>query len=140
MGDAGGMRGSCLCGAVTFELTESFIRVSHCHCTTCKAISGGVGTVTGRVPTEAVGVLTGRDVITTYVPGEGTGKSFCSVCGSNLFGSGWPASEYTGVRLSALDEPYPETPEMHIWVQSVATWETLPDDGAERYPQGAPGP
>ena len=42
------------------------------------------------------------------------------------------------MRLSALDEPYPEKPEVHIWVQSVASWETLPDDGAERYPQGAP--
>ena len=38
------MRGSCLCGAVTFELGEPFVRVSLCHCTTCKAISGGVGT------------------------------------------------------------------------------------------------
>ena len=84
------MRGTCLCGAVTFELTEPFVRVSHCHCTTCKRISGGVGTVTGRVRTDAVEVLTGRDLITTYVPEEGTGKSFCSVCGSNLFGSGWP--------------------------------------------------
>ena len=29
---------------------------------------------------------------------------------------------------------------MHIWVQSVASWETLPDDGAERYPQASPRP
>ena len=127
------LRGSCLCGAVRFELTEPFLRVSNCHCTTCKRISGGVGTVTGRVPTRAVRVTAGRDLITTYQPDEGTAKSFCSVCGSNLFGSGWPDSEFTGVRISALDEPFDRKPEVHIYVRSVAPWETLPDDGAPRY-------
>jgi hypothetical protein len=134
------MAGSCLCGEVTFELTEPFIRISNCHCTTCKRISGGTGTVTGRVHTASVHDLTGRELITTYEPEEGTAKSFCSRCGSNLFGSGWPGSAYTGVRISALDSPFQEKPQMHIWVQSVAPWETLPDDAAERYAQGAPGP
>jgi hypothetical protein len=138
MPDAGKLRGSCLCGGVTFELTEPFVRISMCHCTTCKAISGGVGTATGRVATSAVNVLTGRELITTYQPDEGLAKSFCSVCGSNLFGSGWPDSEMTGVRLTALDEQDGIAPEMHIWVRSVAPWETLPDDGLERYEQGAP--
>ena len=130
--------GRCLCGGVTFELTEPFARVSQCHCTTCKAISGGVGTATGRVPTSSVNVLTGRELITTYQPEEGSAKSFCSVCGSNLFGSGWPDSEMTGVRLTALDEQGDITPGMHIWVRSVAPWETLPDDGLPRHEEGAP--
>jgi hypothetical protein len=138
--EEGVMAGSCLCGEVTFELAEPFIRVSNCHCTTCKRISGGTGTVTGRVHTDSVRVLTGRELITTYEPHEGTAKSFCSRCGANLFGSGWPESEYTGVRISALDSPFEERPQMHIWVQSVAPWESLPDDGAAHYPQGAPGP
>src|SRR4029453_14804620 len=100
------LRGSCLCGGVTFELRAPFARISQCHCMTCKRISGGVGTATGRVPTEAVPVLTGRDLLTTSQPGGALAKSFCSPCGSNLFGSGWPDSEFTGVRLTALDEPF----------------------------------
>jgi hypothetical protein len=131
------MRGSCLCGGVTFEVTEQFSRVSFCHCTTCKAISGGVGSATGRVPTSAINVLTGRDLITTYQPHEGTAKSFCSVCGTNLFGTGWPDSEVTGVRLTTLDEPYEGTADMHIFVRSVAPWETLPDDGLPRHDEQA---
>ncbi len=127
------MRGSCLCGGVTFEVTEPFSRVSFCHCTTCKAISGGPGSATGRVPTSAIHVLTGRELIRTYQPDEGTAKSFCGVCGSNLFGTGWPDSEVTGVRLTALDEPYDGKPDMHIYVRSVAPWETLPDDGLPRH-------
>jgi hypothetical protein len=42
------------------------------------------------------------------------------------------------VRLTALDEQAGITPEMHIWVRSVAPWETLPDDGLPRHDQGAP--
>lgn len=125
--------GGCLCGAVRFEITGPFLRVSACHCTTCKRISGGAGTVTGRVRTESLRVVEGRDRIRTYQPAEGTAKSFCAECGANLFGTGWPQSEHTGVRLSALDEPYQGGIDMHIFVRSLAPWETLPDDGLPRH-------
>ena len=127
------LRGSCLCGAVRFEVTEPFERVSACHCTSCKKISGGVGTVSGAVATSAIDVMEGRELVRTYQPDEGVAKSFCSVCGSNLFGGGWPDSETASVRLSALDDPFDRKPEAHIFVRSVAPWETLPDDGAPRF-------
>ena len=127
------LQGSCLCGGVRFEVTEPFQTVSQCHCTSCKKLSGGVGTVSGRVQTEAVRILEGEELLRTYQPGEGSSKTFCSACGSNLFGAGWPESPRTSVRLSALDSPFDQKPEQHIYVRSVAPWETLPDDGAPRY-------
>jgi hypothetical protein len=127
------LRGSCLCGGVQFEVEGEFERVSYCHCTNCKKISGGAGTVSGIARTDAISVVAGEDVLTTYQPVEGTAKTFCSACGSNLFGAGWPRSEYTSVRLSALDTPFDRRPEMHTFVRSVAAWETLPDDGAPRF-------
>ena len=75
----------------------------------------------------------------TYQPPEGSAKTFCSVCGSNLFGGGWPDSERCSVRLTTLDEPLAQKPQSHVFVRSVAPWETLPDDGAERYETGRPG-
>jgi hypothetical protein len=127
------LRGSCLCGGVQFEVAEPFVAVSQCHCTNCKKISGGTGTVSGRVPSEAIRVLEGQSLLTTYAPPEGTAKTFCSECGSNLFGGGWPESEYASVRLSAIDSPFDRKPDAHIFVRSVAAWETLPDDGVERF-------
>ena len=128
-----GLQGSCLCGRVRFEVTEPFVRVSACHCTSCKKLSGGTGTVSGIAPTGAIRVLAGEEAIRTFQPEEGSAKTFCSQCGSNLFGGGWPASEHSGVRLAALDSPFDQKPELHIFVRSVAPWETLPDDGAERF-------
>jgi hypothetical protein len=127
------LQGSCLCGGVRFEVTEPFAIVTQCHCTSCKKLSGGVGTVSGGVSTDAVRILEGNDLLRTYQPEEGVAKTFCSVCGSNLFGGGWPTSPRTSVRLSALDSPFDGKPEQHIFVRSVAAWETLPDDGAPRF-------
>jgi hypothetical protein len=131
------LRGSCLCGGVRFEVTESFLRVTYCHCTSCKKLSGGAGTVNGRTRSDAIRILEGEELIRTYQPDEGTAKTFCSNCGSNLFGAGWPDSEYASVRITTLDAPFERKPEMHIYVRSVAPWETLPDDGADRFEVGS---
>jgi len=105
---------------------------SFCHCTTCKRLSGGVGTANGRIRSEDVVILEGMELLRTYQPAEGSAKTFCSVCGSNLFGGGWPESEFASVRLPAIDDLLPGRPQKHIYTRSVATWETLPDDGLER--------
>ena len=107
--------------------------MAFCHCTTCKKISGGVGTANGRVRTSAIRVVEGLDLLRTYEPDEGTAKTFCSVCGSNLFGGGWPESEQASVRLSAIDTPFEGRPRSHIYIRSVAPWETVPDDGLARF-------
>jgi hypothetical protein len=118
---------------VRFEVSQPFLRITQCHCTSCKKISGGIGTTSGRALTEDVRILEGEELIVSYQPSEGSAKSFCSRCGTNLFGGGWPDSEFTSVRLPTLDETYEGRLDQHIYVRSVAPWETLPEDGAERY-------
>jgi hypothetical protein len=127
------LHGSCWCGEVRFEVTEPFTAVTQCHCTSCKKISGGAGTYNGRSTSGAIRILTGASFLRTYQPSEGSAKTFCSACGSNLFGGGWPESEQCSVRLSALDSYFDRKPEHHNYVRSVAPWEVLPDDGVPRY-------
>jgi hypothetical protein len=126
-------RGSCLCGDVRFEVTEPFARLTQCHCASCKKLSGGPGTVNGQTRSAAIRILSGRELLQTYQPSEGSAKTFCRNCGSNLFGGGWPDSERASVRLTALDTPPEGKPELHTFTRSVASWETLPEDGAPRY-------
>jgi hypothetical protein len=127
------MNGVCLCGKVRFEVEGPFERITQCHCESCKKLSGGVGTTSGRTRTESVRILEGADLLTTYQPEEGTKKTFCSECGSNLFGGGWPDSEFTSVRVTTLEPPFEGKVTAQIYLRSVAPWETLPDDGAERF-------
>ena len=105
----------------------------HCHCESCKKLSGGVGTVNGRAPSTAIRIVAGEELVRTYQPAEGSAKTFCLACGSNLFGGGWPDSETASVRASALDDEFDARPSAHIFVRSVAAWETLPDDGLDRF-------
>jgi hypothetical protein len=123
---------------VKFELTEAPETLRYCHCESCKKLSGGIGTVNGRVPATAIRILEGEELLQTFQPAEGTSKTFCLACGSNLFGGGWPDSEIASVRATAIDDPFDARPSAHIFVRSVAAWETLPDDGLERH-EGRPG-
>ena len=127
------LRGSCLCGGVEFEVEHAPETLRYCHCESCKKLSGSIGTVNGRVPSNAIRILAGRELLQTFQPAEGSAKTFCRACGSNLFGGGWPDSETTSVRASALDDSFDARPSAHIFVRSVAAWETLPDDGLERF-------
>jgi hypothetical protein len=127
------LRGSCLCRGVKFEVTEAPATLRHCHCESCKKLSGGAATVNGRVPSSAIRVLEGQELLRTFQPAEGSAKTFCVACGSNLFGGGWPDSEVASVRASSLDDAFDARPSAHIYVHSVASWETLPDDGLDRF-------
>ena len=127
------LRGSCLCGGVRFEVTEELGSLRYCHCASCKKLSGGAATVNGRVASGAIRILAGEELLLTFQPDEGSTKTFCSRCGSNLFGGGWPESPQASVRLSALDTRFEGMPEAHVFVRSVAPWETLPEDGLERF-------
>jgi hypothetical protein len=125
--------GSCLCGGVRFEVAEPFEGVSQCHCASCKKLSGGPGTVSGHAPSDAIRIVSGSELVRTYQPADGSAKTFCVTCGSNLFGGGWPESETASVRLSALDMPPDRKPERHIFMRSVAPWESVPEDGVPRF-------
>jgi hypothetical protein len=127
------IQGSCLCGGVRFEVTETFTTLRYCHCASCKKLSGGAGTANGRARSESIRILEGEELLRTYQPDEGSAKTFCSRCGSNLFGGGWPEAPTVSVRLSAVDTPFDGKPQAHLYVRSVAPWETLPDDGLDRF-------
>jgi hypothetical protein len=127
------LHGSCLCGGVKFEVSEAPETLRYCHCESCKKLSGGTGTLNGRVPSTSIRIVEGQDMLQTFEPSGGSAKTFCKTCGSNLFGGGWPHSETTSVRASALDDKFSARPSAHLYVRSVAAWETLPDDGLERF-------
>lgn len=129
--------GSCLCGAVHFEITAPFRRVNVCHCTRCQKHSGSVGLAQGRVPREGFTLTSGEELIEVYRPPDGMAKAFCRRCGSSLFGGSWPEGREVSVRLGSLDADPGIRPQYHSFAACKALWETLPEDGLPRY-DGAP--
>jgi hypothetical protein len=127
------LHGACLCGGVRFEVDAAPDSLRLCHCTSCKKLSGGAGTVNFGVPPSAIHIVEGEELLQSFTPDGGSAKTFCRNCGANLFGGGWPDSERASVRVPNIEEPLEAKVGAHLFVRSLAPWESLPDDGAERF-------
>ena len=94
------LRGSCLCGAVTFEAHGEPKGASVCHCGQCRKQSGHLW-ASAQVPD---GDLVIGGVVNWYQSSEKAKRGFCPVCGSFLF---WKHADYDHVSfaLGAIDGP-----------------------------------
>lgn len=125
-------KGSCLCGAVRFEVSVTLPGPDGCHCGKCRKWSGHYFTSTD-VPRAAL-TIAGEDKVTWYQSSEKARRGFCSVCGSSLF---WDPlfRDWTGVAMGAFDDPTGTHIAKHIFVADKGDYYEI-GDGApqERAP------
>ena len=102
--------GSCLCGAVRYEIRGDIERTSICWCTMCQKQHGAANGPYANVASAALHFVQGADAIARYVSSPGVERSFCKVCGSNLTWQLCDASPEGGARigvtLGTFDTPY----------------------------------
>jgi hypothetical protein len=115
-------RGSCLCGAVTFEIVGSIAGVGSCHCSKCRKVSGTGGNAQFIVRTERFKWLEGRDEVSTFKLSSGWGTSRCGTCGSPV-----PATYDGGRRMwvpaGLMDDALDTSIVQHIFCGSQADWD-----------------
>ena len=121
-------RGSCLCGAVVFEIRGETTEIGMCHCSKCRKVSGVASNATLMTAKENLHWVSGEDHVRKYSDANGWGAWRCATCGSplpKLHGGGgayWvPAGvldDDPGVRIAG-----------HIFVASKAAWDELAGDG-----------
>jgi hypothetical protein len=79
---ASSVSGSCLCGAVTFEIAPPYRWFAHCHCSMCRKQHGTLfGTGLG-VAAERFRWLRGKDAVVHYRATAAFERPFCAQCGS----------------------------------------------------------
>jgi hypothetical protein len=131
--------GSCLCGAVRFEVSGEFARFTHCHCGRCRKASGsGHGTYVVVRPAR-VDWLQGEEQVRRYkVPeAERFTNWFCSECGGPL--PRWfEEMEMAVVPAGSLDEDPGVRPQAHIFWDSRAEW-SCDDGGLPTFAEYPPG-
>ena len=130
-------KGSCLCGAVAFQISGAFEKFFLCHCSRCRKATGSAHAANLFSSTATLTWVSGEDRIRTFkVPGTRFEKSFCIECGSAL-----PGLRDNGVGMivpaGALDSSIGIRPDAHIFCASRADW----DDRLEQVQQldGRPG-
>jgi len=129
--------GSCLCGAVRYELIEEPAWAHNCHCSRCRKTRGAAFASSLFVSPGGFRFVEGKDQIRSYKPPEAVRftHAFCAGCGSSL-----PWHDETRgivvVPMGTLDDDPGITPRAHIFVASRAPWFTITDD----LPQRSEGP
>ncbi|WP_299285353.1 GFA family protein [uncultured Tateyamaria sp.] len=75
--------GSCMCGAVSFNVTAPLSETGACHCGMCRKWSGGVF-MSVAVPEGGLDIK-GAENLTAYASSPWAERVFCKLCGSSVF-------------------------------------------------------
>ena len=134
----GAVQGSCLCGAVAYELTEPFKVAHNCHCSRCRYGRAAAHATNGFVSHDGVKYLRGEENLKSYkVPdAKFFTQVFCKTC-SSLMPRQDEARNVSVVPLSSLDHDPEIKPVDHIFVDHKADWHDI-TDGLPQYPEGPP--
>jgi hypothetical protein len=114
-------KGSCLCGAITFEFEDAGVVLSvGCYCVNCRKVSGSQYGVYLQVRPGSFRWVSGEDHTVAYESSPGNTRAFCRTCGSIA-----PCrTTYGAVRVpgGALDEDPGVVPEVLLFSASRAGW------------------
>ena len=127
------IRGSCLCGAVRFEIRGALGAMSHCHCAMCRKAHGAAFGTYSRVQARDFALLSGADSIASYRSSPTVTRTFCSTCGATLQWITDDRPDALDIAIGTLDDDPGIRPSLHIFTASKAPWFDITD----RLPQRA---
>ena len=118
------LKGSCLCGAVSYEVTGTPAGFDLDHCSCCRKSSGSAFKAELIFKTAEFRWVCGRPLVKTYeapvrnMP-PGYRRTFCVACGGPL-----PTvdDDMVNVPAGTLDDDPGLRPQRHIFVDFKASW------------------
>jgi hypothetical protein len=114
-------RGSCLCGAVVFEVTGEIRGVGQCHCSQCRKVSGTNGNAVFLVSKADFAWISGETDTKKFSLPSGWSITRCVTCGSPL------PDSYDGknvwVIAGLMDDDLETDIKLHIFCGSRADWD-----------------
>ena len=136
--EAGGLRGSCLCGGIAYEVTVPFTRVHNCHCSRCRRARAAAHTTNGFTSIDGVRFVRGEDLAVTWrLPGARFfAHAFCRTCGSGA-PRRHPERGIAIIPMGSLDDDPGRGVERHIFVGSKAPWYEF-EDALPQFAEAAP--
>jgi hypothetical protein len=139
------MKGSCLCGAVEYEVDGLAGPIVHCHCHSCQKAHAAAFSSTARANRADFRWLHGQSWVGAYQSSPGKLRHFCKRCGSHLIAE-WVDEPQVIIRVATLDDDPGARPDSHIWTSSQPPWLTdtasthsfpeFPPDFSSRRPAG----
>jgi hypothetical protein len=93
-------QGSCLCGAIRYEVAGPLRNVIACHCTQCRKQTGHFMAATAAKHQHFR--LTSENSLRWYRSSDKADRGFCQICGSTLFWQG-KGRDYVAIAAGTLD-------------------------------------
>ena len=130
--------GSCLCGAVRYEVTGEPKRFYHCHCSRCRKVTGTGHASNMFVQPGALKWLSGEEQVRTFKVPEAQrfSNNFCATCGSRVPRQA-KDTDIVLIPAGSLDVAAPIGPQARIFFGSRASW-SCTDDNIPVYPELPP--
>lgn len=125
--------GSCLCGAITFEIKGPLRGVINCHCTQCRKWTGHYVAATAAWK-HNLEINDSEDNLRWYRSSPDAQRGFCTNCGSSLF---WKGSNTDTITILAgtLNGATGLTTEAQIHVSDKGDYYSLGHPQAQVYAQ-----
>jgi hypothetical protein len=122
-------RGSCLCGAVRYEVRGALRDVVVCHCSMCRKQTGHY-LAASSTRAEHLKII-GEDALRWYRSSAQAERGFCGTCGSALF---WRPQGGSGISVTpgTLDGPTGLRIEGHIFCADKGDYYEVPEEGYRR--------
>ncbi|KAJ6561551.1 Mss4-like protein [Mycena vulgaris] len=123
-------KGTCLCRGVQYTVTGDPLTVAVCHCPDCAAYTGSMFGTNAWYTRENLQITAGENLLKTFrnmgrmTPNNTVDRQFCTVCGSNLFGTVTRPDPLVFVAVGTLiGDLGPEfTPQKEFFCQFRVKW------------------
>jgi hypothetical protein len=128
MSDNPAVNGSCLCGAVHFEVRLPSKWCAHCHCNMCRKAHGAGYVTWVGFESDHFRLVTGDHHLSWFESSNGARRGFCSDCGSTMLfeSERWPGE--THVAMGCIDDPIDRKPQANSFFDAHVDW--MPIDEA----------
>lgn len=120
-------KGSCLCGAVKFEVEGSLSSPDVCHCSQCRKWSGHILASTD-VKRSALRIH-GSECLSWFHSSEKVRRGFCSTCGASMFFDPLDKEkhDWIGISMGVFDTPTETQLALHIFVAEKGDYYQITD-------------
>jgi hypothetical protein len=125
------LKGSCLCGAVKYEVAGEAQRFYHCHCSRCRKATGTAHASNLFLQPAALEWRSGQEHIRSFKIPEAQRftNQFCGICGGRLPRQA-QGSDAVVLPAGSLDDEPPIRPQARIFTDSRASWSCSGDEVA----------
>jgi len=119
------LAGSCLCGAVRYEVLGPPKFIGHCHCSICRKSHGAAFATWAILDPGLFRWTAGEEYVQAYRSSPGHERCFCRICGAPL--AARHAGQIGEVVVGTIDGDPGARPREHIFVGSKAPWHEITD-------------